>query len=77
MPDGHEHAWNVRVHGDGCHAFTWIFGCECGAMRTVTGERDPADPFFSEWADEACERCKELLAGADRKPATDETVVPS
>lgn len=70
----HVHTWSARLHTDGCHHFGWVFACACGATRTVVDERDPSDPYFSVWADEECERCMALLAGAPRVEATDETV---
>lgn len=76
MPESHVHTWKTAFHLDACHEFSWGYTCACGAQRTMVGERDPADPYFSVWADEECERCMALLAGADRAEPTDVTTLP-
>ena len=69
----HVHAWEVVAHVDACHSFTTTYACGCGASRAVGSERDLVfDPYSALHLDDACDRCRELQAGA--KPASwDET----
>jgi len=76
MPD-HEHQWKMVIHMDGCHVHTSSYACKCGAARTITAERDfKKDPWAGVWALAECDRCKELLAGARRKPRSDTITLP-
>jgi hypothetical protein len=79
----HKHSWQFVSHIDGCHFYMTIAACECGATLRQTGERDFAeDPYAAIWMDEdtqpegqACERCRELLDGAE--PSFANEVIPA
>lgn len=66
----HKHRWRATAHMDGCHFYTWVYVCACGASANTTSERDPtADSYSLVWMDdegrdEPCQRCDELRAGA-------------
>ena len=77
MTDEHEHVWSAVVHLDGCHAFSWSYSCPCGASRNTGCERDfkDDDMSYAMWFEESCERCNELMDGAEPK-SWDEIVIP-
>ena len=65
MPE-HEHVWRLVSHYDSCHFYTTSHSCECGALRVGRDERDAReDPYNYLWFLNDCERCSELMAGAD------------
>ena len=76
---GHEHAWELVIHVDSCHAWTSQYRCKCGATRVTSAERDvKSDPYSTVWmtdGNERCDRCHELLDGATPKHS-DEIVLP-
>lgn len=68
----HRHKWEFRSHADYCHFFTWDYACACGATLTTEDERDFAGGWLSTGDfpnPDECERCRELLGGADCKTA--------
>lgn len=76
------HRWRMMIHADGCHFFSSSYSCrDCGAAFNITCERTPNDdPWSSLWMmDEdggpICERCEELLDGAE--PKEDFTYYPA
>lgn len=62
----HQHEWQLQAHLDRCHFMQGHYVCACGASAVETQERDFREPCDAPWADEACERCRELLAGEPR-----------
>ena len=75
MPDEvpHKHRFTLTAHMDGCHFWTTPGHCECGAILTQHGERDPkTDPYSYVWFADDCDRCSELAGGA--KPLYRQTV---
>ena len=62
----HKHNWRVASHLDGCHEHTTVYACQCGETRSVSHDRNlEIDPYAAIWMlDQDCERCKDLLAGA-------------
>ena len=73
----HTHRWQLTAHVDGCHFYESFYTCECGATRSSGSERTTEDPWSSiHWMmDPDCERCQDLLAGAD--PKSWDKVLPS
>jgi hypothetical protein len=77
-----EHAFKMTAHMDGCHWYSTTGRCECGAILRQYGERDVReDPWSAVWmddedAEDRCERCRELLAGAAPEPFTSEVLTP-
>lgn len=70
----HVHQWTVVYHADSCHGYEWAYTCACGAARLDYAERNlKDDPYSAIWmmddeGDEPkCERCAELMAGAEPK----------
>lgn len=62
----HEHRWDLRLHMDGCHWYRSAYGCVCGASFHTYDERSTAeDPWSAVWMEEPCQRCAELLHGAN------------
>ena len=54
------------MHLDGCHYFTDVAACACGATQARESERNPSrDRMAPIWFDPDCKRCQALLAGAD------------
>ena len=78
MTSRHAHSWTLAIHLDGCHEFSSSYTCDCGAVRSVGAERDfrhsTGDPYSSLWALPDCDRCRELMAGARRRPRWDRTL---
>lgn len=68
----HEHDWKGVMFSDSCHSYQNIFQCDCGARMSISGERQMSSrgKFMSGifMADDDCERCNALIAGARRKP---------
>jgi hypothetical protein len=65
----HDHRWRSVGHLDGCHAYSWAYSCLCGASRSTGAERDfkGEEGMSMVWVEESCERCQELLDGAEPK----------
>lgn len=69
--EGHEHEWKGRLFSDGCHFFSNVYECKCGAVMSVTGERifvrrgQPQPGLYM--MNPRCPRCLELEGGARRK----------
>jgi hypothetical protein len=74
MTEPHQHVWLLRMHLDGCHHYGSVYHCDCGAIRDVQAERQLREGYGSVWALDDCERCRELLAGARRRPRQDYTL---
>jgi len=65
MPE-HTHEWKMVSHLDGCHHYSTTSRCECGAVRVARNERDAReDPYSLLWFLNDCDRCMELMNGAD------------
>lgn len=68
-PEAHE--WKAIIHADGCHWYSTTYAClACGATLIETCERSMTeDPGSAVWmedlGDSFCDRCAELLAGAE------------
>lgn len=55
------------MHADGCHFFKSSYKCnDCNAVITTYDERDFSSPYSENWAIEECNRCNELMSGAER-----------
>jgi hypothetical protein len=68
----HKHAWKLALHLDGCHYYTSVYNCECGATLSTHDERDFAnDPWSSAWVISDCPRCRELTHGAEPRHASE------
>lgn len=72
--DKTDHRWRMTMHMDGCHFYGTAYRCiDCGALYSITLERDFAgDPYSAIWMmddyvedEDRCERCRELMAGAE------------
>ena len=76
----HKHAWKMVTHIDACHSYRSVFTCECGSSVATHDERDVSeDPYSTIWMrDDAgapmCDRCRELLDGAESKHERTETI---
>lgn len=69
----HKHKWKAVMHLDGCHHYTNTYACACGAMVSISGERQFLErgkftPSVMMASEGDCERCPELIRGARRKP---------
>ena len=59
------------MHLDGCHHYQNSYTCECGAVMSISGERQMlrrgkfADGVYM--ANDECARCRELMDGARRR----------
>lgn len=74
----HEHLWTPVAHVDGCHWYSWSYGCTCGATRVFRSERDiEADGYSAVWmaheGGERCVRCEQLMGG--EKPQHSDEIV--
>lgn len=45
----HQHKWQPTAHLDGCHWYTNVYACYCGASLQVTHERNPLGPMTAVW----------------------------
>ena len=66
----HEHRFELFMHLDGCHEVRSSFRCACGTTRLVKTERDfhnEDTPLARAFYREDCERCRDLMAGAEPK----------
>lgn len=63
----HQHQWRMQMHIDGCHFHSSTYVCECGTRMETFSEREVASDSYSlMWLlPDECERCKELLDGAE------------
>jgi hypothetical protein len=53
----HQHKWTTTVHLDGCHYYTTTATCRCGAVLSMTSERNPQeDPYSLIWMEPKVER---------------------
>lgn len=65
------HEWKAIIHADGCHSYSTTYTClACGATLVETCERSVTeDPWSDVWMVDMdvpfCDRCAELLAGAE------------
>jgi hypothetical protein len=70
LSDEHVHRWQLRTHYDNCHYWESVYVCSCGATRSTGSERAITDDPYSSvfWmTDSECERCQDLLSGAEPK----------
>lgn len=64
----HKHDFKLHTHIDGCHFYSSVYTCDCGEAISVYDEREfTEDPYSFCWIDETCERCAELMNGAESK----------
>jgi hypothetical protein len=48
----HTHTFRTSAHLDGCHWYSTVGACACGATVTATNERDfKGDPYSGIWAE--------------------------
>lgn len=68
MDSAHVHQWCRADIVDRCHLSSHRYACECGAVKTTHLERDfhdDTDPLAVAFADPDCQRCRELIEGAE------------
>jgi hypothetical protein len=70
----HKHAWRATAHLDGCHYYTTIARCRCGAGFTRTQERDPKGETAMIWMEPQYVEVRRDARGRFVTPHTEERV---
>lgn len=67
----HEHEYRMHTHVDGCHFCQSTYVCNgCGDVQLRGHERDfhdENDPYSVAFMLDDCQRCQELMKGAEPK----------